>query len=324
MKRRQILAAALAAPWLSYAQVAGGQRRRIGFLGSGSASSVAKPLDALREGLRRLGYEEGKTIAIDYRWGEGRFERLPGLVKELLSAKPELLLVWGTPATLAAKRATSTLPIVMCNTGDPDVTGIVASLSRPGANITGVANLGGNVVEKQLEMMRQVIPGITRIAVLRNPGNASLGPQLAGAERAAKSLKLTLLVVDVTRVADLEPAFASIAAARSEGLLVLADPLYFDQAAKIAGIAIQRRLPSVSARSEAADSGILMTYGASTVEQFRSAASYIDKILRGANPGDLPVEQAATFELVVNLRTARALGVAIPVSVLARADRVLK
>ncbi len=324
MKRRALLLAALAAPLASYAQAPGRQPRRIGFLGSGSASSIAKPLDALRDALRKLGYEEGKTIAIDFRWGEGRFERLPGLVKELLDRKPDLLLVWGTPATLAAKQATSTLPIVMCNTGDPDATGIVASLSRPGANVTGVANLGGLVVAKQLELMRQVIPGIARVAVLRNPGNVSLGPQLAGAETAARTLKLSLHVVDVARTADLEPAFASIAAARSEGLLVLADPFYFDQSRLIAGMAIKRGLPSVSARSETADSGILLTYGASTVEQFRAAASYVDRILRGANPADMPVEQAATFDLVINLRTANLLRVAIPPVLLTRANRVIE
>jgi putative ABC transport system substrate-binding protein len=298
--------------------------RRIGFLGSGSASSIATQMQALRDALRGLGYVEGRTVAFDYRWAEGRFERLPQLTQELLRLNPDVLLVWGTPATLAAMEATGKVPIVMCNTGDPDATGIVASLSRPGGNVTGVANLGGKVVAKQLELLRQIIPGLSRIAVLRNPGNASLVPQLQGAEAAARTLSLKLQVLDVSRLSQLDGAFASMTAARAEGVLVLADPFYFDQAKRIAELATKSKLPTVSARAGTADSGILVTYGASTVEQFRSAAVYVDKIMRGAKPGELPVEQAATFELVVNLRTAKALGLTVPMSLLTRANRVIE
>ena len=179
MRRRALLLAAICAPFAALGQA---KLRRIGFLGSGSASAVSKAVEALREGLRELGYVEGKNIVIEYRWGEGNFERLPALAAELIRLKVDLIAAWGTPASLAAKRATSTLPIVMLAVGDPEETGLVASLARPGGNVTGVANLGGAVVAKQLEILTQVVPGIARIAVLRNPGNPSLIPQAKGAE----------------------------------------------------------------------------------------------------------------------------------------------
>lgn len=326
MKRRRFLLAAgtLAAPWAALAQQAAGKVHRIGFLGSGSAAAVAKPLEALRAGLRELGYVEGRNIAIEYRWGEGKFERLPGLVTELLRLKVELIAVWGTPGALAAKRATSTLPIVMLAVGDPEETGLVASLARPGGNVTGMANLGGAVVAKQLELLTQVVPGIARIAVLRNPGNPSLIPQAKGAEAAARPLGLQIQFFDVRSLDDFDVAFAGMAAARVAGLLVLADPLFFTQGKPIAELAIRYRLPAVTARSEIADAGIMFTYGASTVEPFRSGALFIDKILRGAKPADLPVQQVTTFEFVVNLKTAKALGIQFPPQLLVRADRVIQ
>lgn len=306
------------------AQQTAAKVHRMGFLGSGSATSMAKPYAALMERLRELSYVEGKNLVVDGRWAEGRYERLPGLAAELLRAKSELIVAWGTPATLAAKGATSTLPIVMCNTGDPDSTGIVPSLARPGANITGVANLGGLVVEKQLQMFLQIFPDMRRVAVFRNPDNISHGPQIAGAESAARQLNLQLQLVDVRRIADVEPVFSKLVAAKMSGVLLLADPLYVDQAGLIAEHALKHKLPTVSARSEVADAGILMTYGASTVEQFRLAATYVSKIFRGARPAELPVEQATKFDLVINLKTARALGIKFPESVLFRADRVIE
>jgi putative ABC transport system substrate-binding protein len=327
MKRRRTLGAMLAllaAPLAAFAQQPSGKPRRIGFLGSGSASAVSKPLQALREGLRELGYVEGRNLAIEYRWGEGKFERLPGLAAELVRLKVELIAAWGTPAALAAKQATSTLPIVMLVAGDPEETGLVASLARPGGNVTGMANLGGAVVAKQLELLTQIVPGIARIAILRNPANPSLVPQAKGAEAAARSLGLQYQFFDVRSVDDFDAAFAGMAATRATGLLVLADPLFFTQGKPIAELAIRYRLPAVTARSEIADAGIMFTYGASTVEPFRSGALYIDKILRGAKPADLPVQQVTTFEFVVNLKTAKALGIQFPQQLLARADRVIQ
>ena len=323
MNRRKfaaLIGGLLAAPLAAFGQA---KPHRIGFLGSGSASAVSKPLQALREGLRELGYVEGRNIAIEYRWGEGNFERLPGLAAELVGLKVDLIAVWATPAALAAKRATSTLPIVMLAVGDPEETGLVASLARPGGSLTGIANLGGAVVAKQLELLTQVVPGITRIAVLRNPGNPSLISQAKGAEAAARSLGLQIQFFDVRSLDDFDAAFAGMAAARVTGLLVLADPLFFSQGKPIAELAIRHRLPAVTARSEIADAGLMIAYGASTVEPFRSGASFIDKILRGAKPADLPVQQTTTFEFVVNLKTAKALGIRFPQQLLVRADRVI-
>ena len=324
MNRREF--AGLAAVALAIPRAALGQAkpRRIGFLGSGSAAAVAKPLEALREALRGFGYVEGRNLAIEYRWGNGRFERLPALVAELLRLEVELIAVWGTPGALAAKRATSTLPIVMLSVGDPEQTGLVASLARPGGNVTGMANLGGAVVAKQLEILTQVVPGLSRFAVLSNPGNPSLIPQAKGANDAARSLGLRHDIYEVRAASDLEVAFAAMAKARTGGLLVLADPLFFTQGKLIADLALKQRLPAVTARSELADDGVLIAYGSSTVEPFRNGATYIDKILRGARPADLPVQQTVSFEFVVNLRTARALGIQVPLPLLARADRVIE
>jgi putative ABC transport system substrate-binding protein len=314
----------LAAPLASLAQQSPGKVHRIGFLGSGSASAVSKSIEAFRAGLRDLGYVEGRNIAIEYRWAEGKFEQLPELAAELIRLKVDLIAVWGTPAALAVKRATSTLPIVMVNVGDPVDTGLIASLARPGGNITGTSNLGGAVVTKQLELFAQAVPGIVRIAVLRNPENPSLIPQVKGAEAAARVLGLKLQIFDVRAPKDFDAAFAGMAAARAAGLLVLAEPLFFDQRRRIAELAAKYRLPTVTARSEIVDAGVMMSYGASAIDQYRDGARFVDRILRGAKPADLPVEQATKFELVLNLKTAKALGIKFPQSVLVRADRVIE
>jgi putative tryptophan/tyrosine transport system substrate-binding protein len=315
---------AVVAPWASVAQQSAGKVPRIGFLGSGSAAAVAKPLEAFRAGLRELGYVEGRNIAIEYRWGEGKFERLPELAAELIRLKVDLIAVWGTPGTLAAKRATSSLPIVMLAVGDPEDTGLVASLARPGGNVTGIANLGGAVVAKQLELLTQIVPGIARIAVLRNLRNPSLISQAKGAEAAARSLGLQIQFFDVQSLDDFNAAFARMSAAQAAGLLVLADPLFLTQGKPIAELAIRHRLPAVTARSEMADAGVMVAYGGSTVEAFRSGAIFIDRVLRGAKPADLPVQQVTTFEFIVNLKTANALGIQFPPHLLVRADRVIE
>jgi putative ABC transport system substrate-binding protein len=314
----------LAVPFAVLAQQSPGKVRRIGFLGSGGAGAAAKPLEALRAGLRELGYTEGGNIVIEYRYAEGKFDRLPDLAADLLRQKVELIVVWGTPAALAVKRATSTLPIVMVSVGDPVDTGLIASLPRPGGNVTGTSNLGGTVVAKQLELFTQVVPGMSRIAILRNPENPSLVPQVKGAESTARALGLQLQIFDVRALEDFDAAFARMVAARASGLLVLAEPLFFDQRRPIAELALKHRLPTVTARSEIVDAGVLMSYGASAIQQYRDGARYVDRILRGAKPADLPVEQASTFELVINMKTAKRLGITIPQSVLARADRVIE
>jgi putative ABC transport system substrate-binding protein len=282
------------------------------------------PIEALRAGLKEQGYVEGKNIQIEYRWGEDNPEKIAEFARDLIARKVELIVVWGTAAAFALKRASSTVPVVMVNVGDPDESGLVANLARPGENITGVANLGGPIVAKQLELLVQLIPGIRRLAVLRNPENRSLVSQLRGAEAAAGRFGLKLEVVDVRTAADLEPAFGKIAGARMSGVLVLAEPLFLSERKRVSDLALKHRLPAVSARSEIADAGLLMTYGASASEQFRAGAPYVAKILRGAKPGELPVTQAATFDFVINLKTAAALGVQIPDAIVARADRVIR
>jgi len=282
------------------------------------------PIEAFKTALQEQGYVEGKNIHVEYHWGEDKPERLSQLAQDLVARKMEVIVVWATPAAFAAKRVTSSIPIVMVSVGDPDQTGLIANLARPGGNITGVANLGGLVVAKQLELLTQSIPGMTRIAVVRNPENRSLDSQLQGAKTAAGPLRLKLDVVDVRAAADLEAAFARMSAARVSGILMLSDPLFISARSRIGELAVKHGLPGISARSEIADGGLLMTYGASAIEQFRSGAVYVAKILRGATPAELPVEQAAKFEFVVNLKTAAALGLRIPEAILLRADRVIR
>jgi len=322
--RAAALAALVALSGSALAQGSAAKVHRIGFLGTGAAAPMKAPIEALRAGLKEQGYVEGRNLHIEYRWGEDKAEKLAEFARELVAQKSELIVVWGTVAGFAAKRATSSVPIVMVNVGDPDETGLVSNLAHPGGNITGVANLGGPVVAKQLELLTQIVPGVTRLAVLRNPNNGSLVTQMKGAEAAAGRLRLKLEVIDVRSPADLEPAFARIAAARPSALLVLAEPMFVSERKRIAELALRHGLPAVSARSELADAGLLMTYGASATEQFRSGAVYVAKILRGAKPGDLPVEQAATFEFVINMKTAAALGVRVPDAIAARADRVVR
>ena len=323
MKRRIFLLAAgtLAVPLAAFGQA---KPRRIGFLGSGSRAAVSQALEEFRAGLREHGYVEGRNIVVEYRWGEGRFERMPELAAEMVRLKPELIAVWGSPAAAAVKAATTTVPIVLVSVGDPEETGLVASLARPGGNVTGMGNLGGSVVTKQLELLRQVVPGVNRLAVLRNPGNLSHGPQTKGAVSAARTLGMQVQFYDVRSLDDIHAAFAAMAATRSNGLLVLADPLFLTQAKAIADLAIRHRLPAVTARSEIADAGLMIAYGASNLEAFRTGATYVDKILRGAKPADLPVQQSALFEFIVNLKTAKALGIQFPPQLLVRADRVIQ
>jgi putative ABC transport system substrate-binding protein len=326
--RRDVLAfigaGALLATGLSRAQQSAAKLHRIAFLGTGAAAPMKASIEAFKNALQEQGYVEGKNIHVEYHWGEDKPERLSGLAQDLVARKMEIIVVWGTAAAFATRRVTSSIPIVIVNVGDPDQSGLVASLARPGGNITGVANLGAPVVAKQLELLTQAVPGMSRIAVLRNPDNRSLAAQLRGAENAAGPLRLKLEVFDVRAPADLEAAFARMAAARVSGILLLAEPLFLSERSRIAGLAIKHRLPAVSARSEIADGGLLMTYGATTTEQFRSGAAYIAKILQGAKPAELPVEQAAKFEFVVNLKTAAALGLRIPEAILLRADRVIR
>jgi putative ABC transport system substrate-binding protein len=327
IRRRQFLATvgagSMAIAFGTRAQ-AQGRVRRIGYLASADPATTEDVRGAFREGLREHGYVEGQNIAIEYRWTEGALERLPILAAELVRLNVDLIFAWATAAAIAAKRATSTLPIVFVSVADPVASGLVASLSRPGANVTGVSNISRDLMDKMMELLVQVVPGISRVAAVRNAPNPSSPLLLQATETAARSLGLQLHAVDVRAPEDFETAFATITAAHAMGVVVIPDPMYFSQRQRIADLALKNRLPTVFARRENAEAGGLVSYGPSLPDQFRHATSYVDKIFKGAKPADLPVEQPTKFELVINLKTAKALGITIPQALLLRADKVVQ
>ncbi|MBI5627878.1 MAG: ABC transporter substrate-binding protein [Candidatus Rokubacteria bacterium] len=297
---------------------------RIGFLSPLSPTDNPHVLEAFRQGLRELGYVEGQTIAIEYRIGEGRPERLPALAADLVRLKVDVIVTGGAAASEVARRATSTIPIVFAVTDDPVAEGLVASLARPGGNITGLASIGGEVVGKQLELLKEVAPKVSRVAVLQNPSNPGHPHNLRRAEGAARALGLQLQVLEARTPAEIDAAFAAMRSQRAGGVLVLRDPLFHTQRTQIAALAAKSRLPAVYGIREQAEAGGLMAYGANVLLMYRRAATYVDRILKGAKPSDLPVEQPTKFELVVNLKTAKAAGLTIPQSILLRADEVIQ
>ncbi len=300
--------------------------RRIGFLGAAESSDTnfQRFLDAFRARLAELGHVEGRSIAIESRWAGGRYERLPELAAELVRLKVEVIVTAAVPAIRAAREATSTIPIVMAAVVDPVATGLVASLARPGGNVTGLSVMSPELVGKQLEMLKEVAPGVSRVAVLWNPTNGGNPPQLRAGEQAARALGIRLQPVEARGPADIDPAFDAMARGRAGGLIVLVDVLFRNQRIRITELAAARRLPAVYGLTEEAEAGGLMAYAPSFVDQYRRAAVYVDKILKGAKPGDLPIEQPTKFELVINLKAARALGLTVPPALLGRADEVIQ
>ncbi len=327
MDRRTFLGtltgALLAAPLAAEAQ-APTKVYRIGFLSGPSPADLARQLEAFRQGLRELGYVEGQTIAIEQRFAGGRLERLPALAAELVRLKVDVIVTGASPAPEAAKQATSTIPIVFAISGDPVAEGVVSSLARPGGNVTGLASLSPEVVGKQLELLKQVAPKVSRVAVLQNPSNHNHPLALREAEGAARALGMQLHGLQAGSPAEIEAAFVAMRGERTNGVLVLRDALFFAQRTKIAALAAKNRLPAVSGIREEAEAGGLIAYGASVLLMYRRAATYVDMILKGAKPGELPVEQPERFELVVNLKTAKAFGLTIPPSLLQRADQVIE
>jgi len=315
----------LAAPVGAFAQQPPARIARIGFLGVASASapaSVAR-VAALRTGLRDLGYVEGKNLTIDFRWAEGKHERLPELAAELVRLKVDVIVAQGTPGASAAKQATATIPIVVPIVADPVSTGLVASLARPGGNVTGLTWFSHEVSAKRLELLRDALPRTKRVAVLINPGNASNAPILQAMELAAGPLKLEVPQFGARGPSELEGVFAAMAAKRVDAVAIIDDAMLIGNARAIATLAVKNRLPLI-AFTEVVEAGGLMGYGASFPGMFQQAATYVDKILKGAKPGDLPVERATKFELIVNLKTAKALGLTIPPAFLQRADQVIE
>ena len=297
---------------------------RVGFLTAYSRNADAPLFASFREAMRGLGYEEGRNIVYHTRWAEGRLERLPGLATELVALKLDIILAASTPAVLAARNATETVPIVMTSVGDPVGTGLVDNLARPGGNITGNTTIIGEMAGKRLELLKQLIPHLSRVAALGFPGDPIVAVQMRSAEMVARSLKVEVFFVEVRAVSELDRAFETTVKQRADGVLRLGDPLVVPGSQRTAELAISHRLPTMANRVEEVKAGLLMSYGPNRVEQFRQAATFADKILKGAKPADLPIEQPETFELVINLKTAKALGLTIPPSVLARADQVIE
>lgn len=295
---------------------------RVGYL-----TPTSQPVreEIFRQELRRLGYVEGRNIAMEYRSANGRFERLPDLAAELVGLKVDLIVAVVTQAALDARRATGTTPIVMVGVSDPVGSGLVASLARPGGNVTGTSSLAADVVGKQLELLHEIFPKASRVAALWNPANPVFQKlQLAEVKAAAAKLRVQLQFVEARTPGDLDRAFAAMARERPGALLVLGDPMFGSNFARIAALAIKHRLPAVGGSRESAEAGALVTYGPDYSEAYQRAAAYVDKILKGGRPGELPVEQTTKFELVVNAKTARAIGVTIPPSVVMRADKVVE
>ena len=316
----------LALPSVADAQPAG-KVPRVGYLSAQSASDpqVQRALDVFRQTLRELGYVEGQSVAIEYRWAEGKPERLPELATDLVRSKVDVILTTGgVPPGQAAQRATKTIPIVVSGAADPVAAGLVASLTRPGANITALAQMSDELVGKELELLREMAPKVTRVAVLWNPTNPGNTHQLRGAERAAAALGLRLQPVEARSPGEIDRAFAAMTRERAEALLVLLDATFYDQRARIVDLAAKSRLPAVYGYSVFAETGGLLSYAANRFDVVRQSAVYVDKILKGAKPADLPVEQPRKFELVINLKTAKALGLTIPPSMLLRADQVIE
>ena len=328
MDRRTFLAGTsvmlLAAPLVARAQ-APATIPRVGFIEAISPSPGQPTLNAFRQGLRELGYSEGRTIVIEDRWAEEQPARFPDLVAELLRRKVEVLVVGSAPGARAAQQATRTLPIVFVGVADPIAQGIVPSLARPSGNATGLSYaLAEGFAGKWVELLKAAVPNASRLAALWSPTGPHSAIEVQEAHVAAQSLGLTLQAMEVRERNELEHALRTLVSAHAEALLVPATPLFFSERARIVALTVQHRLPAMFFGREFVELGGLMAYGPSLREQFRRAAAYVDKILKGAKPADLPVEQPTKFELVINLKTAKALGLTIPPSLLARADEVIQ
>jgi putative ABC transport system substrate-binding protein len=326
LRRRKfitLLAAAAAAwPLAARAQQAG-KVARIGFLGATFASSWASRSEAFRSGLRDLGYVQGENTVIESRWAEEQYDRLPGLAAELVRLKVDVLLTYGTPGTLAAKRATPDIPIVFLYSGDAVAAGLVASLSRPGGNVTGSTYFLPQLMARRLELLKEAIPHITRVAIIVKPDNPLFKSTLPVLEIAANSLKIELQQFDAYSPSEFEPAFLAMAKSHIDAIVFQEDAVFLGNLRAIADLAARQSLPFAGS-SEFAEAGALIGYGVDFLEMCRRSAVFVDKIVRGAKPSDLPVEQATKFETVLNIGAAKSFGITIPTSILLQADRVIE
>jgi putative ABC transport system substrate-binding protein len=327
MRRRDFITllsgAAAASPLDAHAQQ-GAKQRTIGFLGSNTLSVQSPWVAAFVQRLREVGWIEGRNIAIEYRWAEGRAERFTEIATEFVRLKVDVIVTSGTGAILAAKQATAVIPIIFASAGDPVGTGLVASLARPGGNITGLSNQSPDLASKQLELLRDAVPGLRRLGIIANVGNPAGVLVIREVEAAARTLGLEVATIEIRRAGDIAPAFDVLEVQAPQALWVGFDPLVGTNLVRINTLAVGARLPTMHGIRDYVEAGGLMSYGTNTPDLWRRAADYVDKILRGARPADLPVEQPTKFDLVVNLTTAKALRLKLPESFLARADEVIE
>jgi putative ABC transport system substrate-binding protein len=330
MRRREfivLVGGAIACPMGVRAQHRAGKVARIGYLRVTSPSDRPPLLDAFRQRLRELGWVEGQNIVLDYRFAEGRLDWLPDLAADLVRLKVDVIVSLGTQGVTAAKNATETIPIVMIAVRDPIGTGLIASLARPGGNVTGVSGYAGlESVAKQLELLKEIVPKTSSVAVLANPTNAYHQLAIKEVNVAAQALGVQLQLLEARDASEFDGAFAAMAKERVGALLILSDVIFnsSDNGTRLADLAASRRLPTANAVRESVEAGGLMSYGPSFVDSYRRSAAYVDKILKGTKPADLPVEQPTKFELVINLQTAKRLGLTLPPTLLSRADEVIE
>jgi putative ABC transport system substrate-binding protein len=326
MRRRELirlLGGAVAAwPLVAPAQQVG-KPPVIGFLGASTSAAASQWTAAFVQRLRELGWIEGRTVAIQYRWAEGRAERFAEIAEEFVKLKVDVVATYGTPGTAAAKQATSTIPIVFASVGDPIGAGVVASLARPGGNVTGLSNQTADLVGKRLDLLREVVPGLRRLAILVNIGNPTVVLEMGEVKAAARTFGLDAAAFEIRRAEDIVPTFEALKG-RVDALYIPPDALVLSSRVNVNTLATAARLPTIYGSSEYVEAGGLMSYGPNFPDLFRHAADFVDKILRGAKPGDLPVEQPTKFDLVVNMVTAKTLGLTVPQALLARADQVIE
>jgi ABC-type uncharacterized transport system substrate-binding protein len=326
MKRREFITllggAAAAWPLTARAQQPG-KLPVIGLMVPSTPLIESQRVAAFLQRLRQLGWIENRNVAIEYRWAEGRSERFVEIATEFVQHKVDLIVASTTPAVIAAKQATATIPIVFATVNDPVSTGLVASLARPGGNLTGLSNQLGDTASKRLELLREVIPGLRRLGIWANVGNPGTVLEMGEIQAAARTLALEVITLEIRRAEDIGPAFEG-AKGRADALYVAADPLANSNRVRINTLALAARLPTMQGVREYVEAGGLMSYGPNLADGYRRAADYVDKILRGAKPGDIPVEQPTKFDLVINLTTAKALGLTIPESFLLRVDEVIE
>jgi ABC-type uncharacterized transport system substrate-binding protein len=327
MKNRRafisLLGGAAAWPLAARAQQTG-KLPTIGFSGAGTLLTDSQRVAAFVQRLHELGWAEGGNVVIEYRWPEGRNDRVAEIAVELVRIKVDVIVTTGTPGALAAQQATSVIPVVMTTVADPVGSGLVASLARPGGNITGLSLQQADLAGKRLELLREVIPALRRLAILANVSNPNAVPEMGQVQAAARTLGLEVAVFEIRRAEDIAPAFEALIKDRSEALYVVGDALLTTNRIRINTLALGARLPTSCATREFVEVGGLMSYGPNFPDLFRRSADYVDKILRGAKPSDLPIEQPTKFDLVINLITAKALGLTVPPTLLARADEVIE